>query len=211
MTDVYDSDTYRRGPSRRGWRTGINLLVWAATIICAFAVSGCSDDTDRSTFVSRPVPKGHVLLMPELQGGWAGWSMTMSYQTATEGGSSDGPLTRTSTGPIFAEGSCEESKFGIKVYVLTTQEVAAVSMAGGMPIPTATNSTLPDGLRAAAVEIVRQNGRPSIGLHCPRRTALDAHGKLINGRASRVGHKRLDCPARGTGKSPHVHQGALAN
>jgi hypothetical protein len=58
-------------------------------------------------------------------------------------------------------------------------------VAGGRPIPTTTNATLPDGLRAAAVEVLRHDGRPSIGRHCPRLTPLNAHDKPIgtNGKA----------------------------
>jgi hypothetical protein len=59
---------------------------------------------------------------------------------------------------------------------LTTSEVTAVSVDGGTPIPTTTNTTLPDGLRAAAVEVLRHNGLPG---HCPRLTPLDAHDKPI--------------------------------
>ena len=93
-----------------------------------------------------------------------------------------GELTITSTGPIFAEGGCDENETSIETYALTTSEVAAVSVAGGMPIATTTNSTLPDGLWAAAVEVLRHNGRPSVERqrHCPRLTPLDAHGKPIS-------------------------------
>lgn len=155
----------------------MNLLGAAATtFICTFALSGCSHSATHSAYVSRPVPNSHVLLVPELQGGWAGWSLA----TGTGGGSGGGQVTTTSTGPIFAEGGCEGgSERGIDVYALTTSEVAAVSVAGGMSIATTTNPTLPDGLRAAAVEVLPHNGRPNIELHCPRLTPLDTHGKPI--------------------------------
>lgn len=101
-------------------------------------------------------------------------------------------------------GGCEEDETRIDTYALTTSEVAAVSVAGGMPIPTTTNSTLPDGLRAAAVEVLRHNGRPSIERHCPRLTPLDAHGKPI-GRKGKPGQpqtfrlpgtRKWEAPAR---------------
>jgi hypothetical protein len=89
-------------------------------------------------------------------------------------------LTTTSTGAIFAETGCEGAgERGIDIYALTTSEVVAVSVAGGMPIPTTTNFTLPDGLRAAAVEVLGHNGAPNIDRHCPHMTPLDAHGKPI--------------------------------
>jgi hypothetical protein len=154
----------------------------AATLVCATAVSGCSHSDAHSAYVSRPAPNGHVLLVPELRGGWAGWCVTTGYRTATEGSSGCGEATTTSTGPIFDEAGCTESETAIRVYALTTSEVAAVSVYGGPPIPTTTNSTLPDGLRAAAVEVIRHNGHPSIeggGALCPRLTPLDARGRPV--------------------------------
>jgi hypothetical protein len=144
-----------------------------------------------------------VLLVPALRGGTAGWCLATGYQTAREGSSGCGELTTTSSGPIFAEGGCEEDETRIDTYALATSEVAAVSVAGGMPIPTTTNSTLPDGLRAAAVAVLRHHGRPSVERHCPRLTPLDAHGKPISGKgkpgrpqASRLpGTRKWEAPA----------------
>jgi hypothetical protein len=61
-----------------------------------------------------------------------------------------------------------------------------VSVYGGTPVPTTTNATLPDGLRAASVEVLRHNGHPSIGLHCPRMTPLDTDGKPIRDAGKRA-------------------------
>ncbi len=138
------------------------------------------DEPIHRAVVSRPVPNGYVYVVPELEGGWAGWSMEAGYRTKTEGGSGGAPLGRTSTGPIFAEQGCEQNERSIDVFALTTHEVAAVSVAGGRPIATTTNSTLPDGLRAAAVEVLRRNGQPSILRNCPRITPFDVHGKPID-------------------------------
>jgi hypothetical protein len=148
-------------------------------LLCTVTVSGCSRAGAHSAYVSRPVPNSHVWLVPELLGGTAGWCLATGYQTTTESGGGCGRLTPTSTGPIFAEQGCDESETGIHFYALTTNEVAAVSVYGGTPIPTTTNATLPDGLRAAAVEVLRHNGHPSLALHCPRLTPLDADGKPI--------------------------------
>lgn len=165
----------------------MNFLSRTATIlICTFAASGCSHNAAHSAYVSRPVPNSHVLLVPDPQGGSVGWNLATGYQTTTEGSGGSDELTTTSTGPIFAEGGCQEDATRIDVYALTTSEVAAVSVAGGMPIPTTTNSTLPDGLRAAAVEVLRHNGRPGIRSNCPRVTPLDVNGKPI-GRKGKPG------------------------
>jgi hypothetical protein len=100
-------------------------------------------------------------------------------------------LTTTSPGPIFAEKGCDESETGIHLYALTTSEVAAVSTYGGTPIPTTTNATLPDGLRAVAVEVLRHSGHPSIGLHCPSMTPLDVDGKPIRDAGKRAAQLRF--------------------
>jgi hypothetical protein len=170
----------------------------AAALMCTFTVSGCSHSAAPSAYVSRPVPNSHVLLAPELRGGTAGWCLATGYQTATESSGGCGELTPTSTGPIFPEEGCDESETGIHVYALTTSEVAAVSVYGGMPIPTTTNSALPDGLRAAAVEVLRHNGHPSIGLHCPRMTPLDADGKPIGDPGKRAARLRFAKRLSGT-------------
>jgi hypothetical protein len=41
----------------------------------------------------------------------------------------------------------------VNVLVLTRGDVTAVTVAGGAPIPTESNSALPAGLRAAAIEL----------------------------------------------------------
>jgi hypothetical protein len=169
----------------------MNFLGAAATVVCAFAVSGCSHSAAYSTYVSRPIPNSHVLLVPELQGGTAGWCLATGYRITTESSAGCGALTTTSTGPILVEDGCDESETGIRLYALTTSQVAAVSVYGGMPIPTTTNSTLPDGLRAAAVEVLRHNGHPSIGLHCPRLTPLDADGQPIRDVGKRAAQLRF--------------------
>jgi hypothetical protein len=162
-------------------------------------------------YVSHPVPNGRVLLVPELRGGWAGWCVAMGDRTATEGSSGCGEVTTTSTEPIFAEGYCDEAETRIDVYVLTTSEVAAVSVYGGQPIPTTTNATLPDGLRAAAVEMLRHGGQPNIEPHCPHVTPPNTDGKPIarNGEPGRPQAFKL--PGTRHWKHRRVHQGAPAS
>jgi hypothetical protein len=167
----------------------MNFLGGVTTaLVCAIGVSGCSHSDAHSAYVSRPAPNGHVLLVPELQGGWAGWCVATGYRIATKGSSGCGEATTTSTGPIFDEAGCEESETAIQIYALTTSEVAAVSVYGGPPIPTTTNSTLPGGMRAAAVEVIRHDGKPNIkggGALCPRLTPLDAQGRPARGTGGR--------------------------
>lgn len=136
--------------------------------------------------VVRAAPDSHVLLVPELDVGVAGWCMATATKTTNEGSSGCG-APAPSTGPVLAEG-CEESSTAIHVYVLTRGEVAAVSVAGGRPIPTRVNPTLPDGLRAAAIEVLRHDGEPHLTFGrrpCLRMTLLGTNGKAIQGRGRR--------------------------
>ena len=169
---------------------------FAGVLLCMFCAS-CSA-TAAGRYVSRPAPNSHVLLVPALQGGQAGWCLATGYRTAMEGGSGCGEVTTATTGPIIAEQGCEASKTGIDLYALTTGAVAAVSVYGGTPIPTTTNATLPEGLRAAAVEVLRHGGHPSVGLHCPRMTPLEADGKPIRDTGERAGRLRFATRLPGT-------------
>jgi hypothetical protein len=145
------------------------------------AVSACSGSAVDSAYVSRPAPNSYVRLEPELRGGRVGWCLATWTETATEGSGGCGDeVTTTSTGPIFTE-SCNEGT-ALDIYALTRSEVVAVSAYGGTPIPTRTNATLPDGLRAVAVTVLRRHGHPSIGQECPRLTPLDAEGEAIRGK-----------------------------
>jgi hypothetical protein len=146
---------------------------------------------------SRPAPDSHVLLVPALDGGEAGWCLATGYQTRTEGSGGCGAVT-PSSGPIFPEGGCQESRTGIQLYALAAGDVSAVSAYGGRPIPTTTNATLPDGLRAAAVEVLRHDGHPSIGLHCPRLTALDARGEALRESGKRAARLTFSATLPGT-------------
>lgn len=60
---------------------------------------------------------------------------------------------RTFGGPIVAQGGSGQSPSVQVGVVLTTSEVAAVSVDGGRAIPTHAESVLPDHLRAAVVEV----------------------------------------------------------
>jgi hypothetical protein len=172
-------------------------LVTALT--CAVMVSSCSSTGGTSSVasvrhevVSRPIPGVRVGLTPALDGGSAGWCITETSTYRSRKGSRVICVgARPSTGPIFVE-SCNQSYRGnflddrVNVIVLTRGEVAVVTVAGGMPIPTESNSTLPMGLRAAAIElpgyrIARRSftvGYP--WLPCPHVTPLGANVRPID-------------------------------
>jgi hypothetical protein len=119
-----------------------------------------------------------------------------------EGSSGCDSVGPTSTGPIFAQGGCQGIAERSFEFLLTRSDVKAVSVDGGAPIPTTTNSTLPDGLRAAAIEVTGYSSTEH-SLVCPPATPLDTDGKPITARGRRavslayfLPEKRWEGPAR---------------
>lgn len=152
---------------------------------CALAVAYAVDTSTGATRasvakrsgpppISRAEPDSEVRLVPNLNGGTAGWSV--EFRTAHTGG---GGPPESPRGPIYAEG-CSTSSTVTELDLLTSSSVAAVSVLGGPPIRTRTYPTLIDGLRAVVVEVKRGKGQAM----CPKVTPLNArlrplslHGK----------------------------------
>ena len=89
-----------------------------------------------------------VLLVPEVNSGSAGWCLIRVNPSET-----GCPVVRSHS-PIIAEtwsGGGPPSL--VHGYAVTTSQVTAVTVEGGSSIPTRTETALPDGLRAVAVEI----------------------------------------------------------
>lgn len=96
------------------------MIVVMTAVACMAGASSCAGGAHVATtaqlhspYVSRPAPNSHVLLVPELRGGRAGWCLATGYQTTTEGSGGCGEVTTTSTEPIFSERGCDESETGI--------------------------------------------------------------------------------------------------
>jgi hypothetical protein len=195
-------------------RTIKRALGMMGVVVCMVAASSCSGSTDASvgsqphkTLVSRPAPKSHVLLVPHLVGGIAGWCMATVTETAIEGSAGCGP-SMTSTGPIFDE-SCSGNDTKVDIFALTMREVAAVSVAGGTPIPTASNSTLPEGLRAVAIELLGYKWlpEPPFTHPCPQMTPFDIKGRPIRRLGKRGTPLAFRLPVRQWELSAHPPRG----
>lgn len=170
--------------TRRKVTVGLRQMILVmATVASAVGGSSCSSVTNASSgphpngkYVSRPARNGHVLLVPTLRGGSAGWCMA----TAAEG-TAGCAEPRTSTGPIVAEDGCDRAEGETNLYALTTSSVAAVSVEGGHPIPTRADPALPSGLRSVVVELLGRKGQahPGLRLACPHMIPLDAKAEPI--------------------------------
>jgi hypothetical protein len=137
-----------------------------ATLACVVGLSSCSSAGDASSVAKN---RG-VLLVPQMNAGWAGWCLAELPAGGCARGKSRPPViaeTWTSEGPPAVT-------FG---YVLTTSQVISVSIDGGSPIPTRTEAALPDGLRGVVVEI------PGLNLETadarPRVKPLNQKGETI--------------------------------
>jgi hypothetical protein len=169
--------------------------VGVIAVLACMVLTACSDAHEPLSVAatphidaSRPIPGVRVGLTPTLEGGYAGWCVTMiSRYSGRHGGVSCGGV-RTSTGPIFDETCSDEvtPKIVTRVLLLTRGNVAAVTVAGGAPISTESNHMLPAGLRAAALELpgYKVAPRPATVIQpwnpCPRVTSLNTNGKPIH-------------------------------
>jgi hypothetical protein len=182
-----------------------------AALACVVVVSACSSAGGtlsgaamRPTVVSRATPGVSVGLTPILSGGYAGWCIAMTTTRSDTGSICSG--ARTSTGPIVLE-SCSEFATpkvlaSARVVVLTRGDVASVAVAGETRISTESNSTLPAGLRAAAIELpgYKIDRTASTAeypwLPCPRVVAFDTQGKLMDQRGASGSRLAVALPRR---------------
>jgi hypothetical protein len=133
-----------------------------------------------------------VLLVPSANAGWAGWCIVRAH-----GGEGCGAVIRAAY-PILGETwSGHSTPATTEGYVLTTEQVAAVSVGGGAPVSTY-GLTSPSGLRGVVVrihgrELLREVAR---GSRAPRFTPLDARGRAIRESAGRSARLGFEVPTR---------------
>lgn len=192
-------------------------FVGLVAVLACMVLAACSGArgtvgaTSHVVVASRPMPGVRIGLTPMLEGGYAGWCISViTTYSGRRGGASCGGV-RTSTGPIYYETcNAEVTPNGVThVLVLTRADVAAVTVNGGAPISTESNHMLPAGLRAAALELpgYKIAARPPTAGEpwspCPHVTPLDTKAQPIRkqGRAGvplavRLPRRHWEAPAR---------------
>lgn len=149
----------------------LTLLLWGAPMRFADAPSRARAATTSQWHAIQQ--HYEVFLTAPVQGGSVGWCVV--HTTAT-GSGFDCPLALTPGRPILNESWDGSSPPPVSQgLVLTSGEVAAVSVNGGPPIPTHTEPGLPYGLRAALLEL---NG-PSATAPLPELTPLNVSGQAL--------------------------------
>jgi len=126
-----------------------------------------------------------VVLFPHAGAGGGGWCVR-----TVRGRGCPTALRPVSAGPILIEdwtGTSSSTEAPVdKAVVLTTSDAVAVSLEGRAPIPTRAGPGLPDGLRAAVVELRGGSGTRVVGALAPlpfpqaRFVALNAAGARIS-------------------------------
>ncbi len=187
---------------------GLVLVVFGVlvTIACSVGFGAVASSEPQGAYAWRAAPGGGVSLAPVLDAGEAGWCMQTVTRilTANSIRSSRACLAPPiSTGPIFAEGCDDSPEEGEFVFLLTTGDVASVSIAGGTRVATTTSATLPGGLRAASLQAPEYPFNPRSSTHCPEVTPFDANGEAISTQskpgvplASRLPHATWAHPQR---------------
>jgi hypothetical protein len=165
------------------------ILGTMAVVASLLAATGCGG---LAAVGSQTGARGHqeasresVILAPNLGAGEGGWCVT----TARGAGACPSAGMPVLRGPIIVEvwggqGSSFGSGRAMPVasigegMVLTSSDVAAVSFAGGTPIPTHAESSLPDHLRGAILNIrSASSGGVPIAVTSARFIALNADGQ----------------------------------
>jgi hypothetical protein len=166
-------------------RLGVGVAL-AAVLVCLICVAACAGTVTAGsrrgvTPVVQKVSHEEVALKPSLEAGAGGWCVSTP---------NDGPcpslLRPVYKGPVVLElwngrGS-PPVREGI---VLTTSEATAVSFEGGASIPTRPEPGLPDGLRAAVLELRGGATRQVFGETVPPPSPR-AHFVALNAKGERL-------------------------
>ena len=146
-----------------------------------------------------------VVILPPVEVGWAGWCM---MRVGASRGRACGGDVR-SLGPILGEVGRGASPSALEGVALTTNEVAAVSVEGGAPIPTRSEPGLPNDLRAVVVEIRgRKGGPPEIVLSSLRFVPLNVKGAPISAAPNQSVPLGFEVPSEGWRPPSHAPPGA---
>jgi hypothetical protein len=189
------------------------------TVACLLTAVSCSRSAGSSapTRVTRDigtqvVRHDPVLLLPRITGGEGGWCLTLNPGVCPTAN----PVRRFHA-PIVAEIWGGQSPPPVSTgFVVTTSEVAAVSIDGGRAIPTHAEVILPDHLRAVVVEF--RGGRlrhvsgfnvevPSVSLGSLRFTPLDLKGQTITQATEPRAPLAFYIPGRGWSRPGSVPRG----
>lgn len=196
-----------------------NLIV---ALACSVAVGSCSSaggtstgESVHHTVASGPTLDVRVGLTPILDGGSAGWCIATT-DMSMKGSETVCSGARTSKGPILVVTCSAEvtPNISANVLVLTRSDVAAVRVDGGRPVSTESNSTLPAGLRGAAIELPGYRIVPksfTVGYPwrpCPLVTPLNASGKLIGQHGGSDSPLSVQMPRRQWRAPEHQPSGA---
>jgi hypothetical protein len=181
--------SYARGGRRAGGTIMMAVIIWA------FAAAACAGSARQpharsAVAVTQKAGGEAVILFPLLGAGEGGWCLSRVMAAGVECPTyALSPRQGPFAGPIVVEswsGSSSGSSVPVRsALVLTTSEVATISLEDGTPIATRAQPSLPDHMRSALVELVGGSGRRVLGveevppLPGVRFAALNARGERL--------------------------------
>jgi hypothetical protein len=213
-------------PTHTRHKGAIRTLGVALILTFALLTTGCAgagggpSAAQRGTTMQR-AGGGEVALMPIMLGaGEGGWCLTTvaasgsgcpTYALAAREGPFLGPIiVEDWTGASNSQGSHSSSAdVGVdEALVLTTSEVTAVALAGGVPIATHADPALPPGFRGADLELLGRGAESSLGISAPPRlprpqlAPIGANGKASTQHSTPGAPLDFEWPARSWGRGP---------
>jgi hypothetical protein len=151
-------------------RIGTRVVVALSLFVCVMIASACASSSRASSsstgldYKSITIDHASILLVPSIEAGSAGWCVTKPNGVVCPEGRPRGPV-------IVESWSSSNPPPVTAGYALTSNQAATVSIDGGQRIPTRSESALPDGLRAVAVEIH--------GWHRPQSSDATVHPRSV--------------------------------
>lgn len=204
-----------RQPHRR--RSSGFVIAVTVAVVCPLAAAACGESARGASQTNTPqgtqvVSHEEVVLLPRLGAGEGGWCLTTISAVGC-------PTLHLPVfqGPIVIEnwsGQGSSSQTPVReAVILTTSQVAAVSLEGRAPIATRAESVLPNHLRVAVVELRGGSGGRVLGITAPPAlprshfTALDSKGEAIPQRRTPGPPLEFEVPSRSWGQSASAPPG----
>jgi hypothetical protein len=149
-----------------------------------------------------------VFLTAPVHAGSVGWCLV---QTTSNGGGFACPVTLTPRRPILNESWGGSGPPPVSHgLILTSNEVAAVAINGGIPIPTRTEPGLLYGLRTVLLEADRASLTELFGHGLPQLTPLNTSGQTLTQPTTRPRPTGYDLQTSSWKRPGHPKQGACA-
>ena len=203
MSEGGERSTLPRHVARVLWMGALAIGVSLALLVGIGVRPGGAGARSVTRAVAQGQPRSWVArsfqlaLVPPLQGGWAGWCVTVNENVGC--GGTEYVASRPVVSEYWTAGYAPGGPGTTTGWALVTHEVAAVEIEGDRRFPTRAEPVLPDDLRAVIIELSVGAGQPQPGnqLPYPRFVPLNAAGHVIAQRPAPSASFRVSLPVTG--------------